>query len=483
MEKEENYKKKLENIAGEAYGNIDSAVSPENLSGMLAPLRKVESNIDRVSQNYRTRLKELRDISHGLLREQLKDTSMGPSRYNTESWDFESSLGKGANEVYVEMKYSGIRQRGNKFFNFIKGLFWTNEESGEVSLQASLRYGTREESIPPFVFDLGSLRKPPRYVSEGIANYLHQVVRHAVSISVSDKNKDLDSLNLYGWFEDNIVCKTARLLGSNELIPIYLECAVKYNIDDIISRAEKQFLSDAEKEKAIFGNVLESAKAEIRSTQNSLLERLANPDSEMVRCINHGKERIKEVINETLGEIERYEKQTYERLEKDIIGKINGRRSELERELSNLQKQRDELEKNLARKKWDIPKSRLYFINELAKIFPDYDTCGVDYDIEHEKRAEYGRALADQLVKNKCLLKDEDVMKIISAFSASIYKSGSGGKKFNAKDMQTIMNNAISIASRIGPGALDTVVSKIREIGAKRRVSPDKIMKVLDNLL
>lgn len=478
MEKEESYNRKLENIAGEACRDLDGIISTGDLGSMLEPLQRVESNDDKIYQNYKARLGELRDISHKLLREQLKDISIGFSRYNTEPWGFETSLGKGASEVHVEMKYSGIQRKGNKLINFMKQIFFNDEKSDEVSLQATLRYGSIEELIAPLVFDLASIRKSSRYVTEKIANYIHQVVRHATSASASNKNENLD---LYGWFEDNIVCKTARLLCSNDLIPIYLECATRYNIDELVSKAEKQFLLDAEKEKARYGEALDNTKGDILSMQKSLLEKLANPDGELVRCMNQGKERIREVADKSIEEIEKYKTQTYKRLEKDLLGEMKERRSQLERELSNLQKQNDELEKNLARRKGDIPKSRLYFTNELTRAFPDYDTYGNNLDIGPEKRAEYGRILADQLVWNKSLLKDEDVIKIIYAFSDSVKKSS--GRKFNAKDMDMIINQTIFIASRIGPNALDTVVNEIKELGAKRKINLDKIIKVLDSLV
>ena len=475
----EEEKKRLSDLEVKAKEDLDnSRKSCYSLPQERSTLAKSTLDSEKLSFRYKEKIRELRKKHHDILRKSIA----GGINYSFEEevtvkgWTFQTSLGQGSNETEVEVRYSGLPKRS--LFRKFLDLFFNPYL--EVSIQATLRSKTGEEHIAPLKIKLRDyLPFTPDHTSQ-IARYLHQVNRHTTTKLASAKDFKAEDLDLYGWFEDNLVCKTARLLGNYNLVYQYLEYSRQIDLEEVVKNEADKFIKELDEEKSAFIRDLKKVREDVEKLEESVNGRISNPDSEVLKYIEEKKEEINRIFERALSRLENYEVQSQKILEKEVLKEVKERKSSLEKEVEGLRKEHKELKDILAKNYERVDESVSYFSREFKSVFPNYDPYGETHDINEIVRSAYARQLVDGLLKITTTLKKEDVIKIVTVISSNV-KRNYGRKKFTAPEMKSILDETLWIASKIGHDEVNSIVRKIEELGSER-IKPD-IKKIHEYLL
>ncbi len=452
----------------------------------------LENNVHSTVNEYTRHLEELKSATHQRFDQYLSQgRKFDVKNFPTERDSRKINVGEGDSKIGIEIIYEGVQSVSSGFTKLFRG---GKPKSSSATMYAVIHNGTNTRLVEACEFSVyeDGTRLQHGDPEAQIADYLRGVVKQAISKVIVEQAETSNHTILNLAFESNLVCEVANMLTNPFVIKKYREIAEAQSIEDYVSISRSSSTDNIDE---LSENTLKELKG-IRAKVVQFAEGLKTRYDELKKELDGNKSqatgRINDAVTKAEKDIADYRDKQIERIDQNLGLETAARKEALEQELKSLEEQVEDRRIELLENKGAV-KERVYFLNRLNAIFPDYNPCGgywsssssrhKNQSVGVDYKSELANALHETTAGNNVFINSDQVLNLVELYATHVRKP-SESPKHNRESVQKIVDDVAWVITNLEPESYDMIYETIKGMKKGRRLLElSEIHGALEHLL
>ncbi len=398
---------------------------------------------------------------------------------------FKVSAGVGEGLGYVELviQYSGIPSEG-LFRNIVQKLR-RKRKPRTVSFTASLQMQGPDKDLPTLKLKLPNHWGADAHntFEKAVATYVHDAVEHAraAHLKAHEESKKIGlpgstiSLSYIRLFESQLIADLSRAMKNPSFLGAYRREVIQTDLKNL---RQKYDAGLAEVYKGLVQD-LEELRSGCSHLKKRLSERLANVDSDALTHLEQRNAEINASAEKTLERLSAYEESKRTELEERLLKEVRAAEQASRNRLSTIEAEIRVYEEAFKKKRGRIEDSRIYMLEQLRDLFPDFYENNSRTQINEAYRAKAAQATVDFIYGRGITVSPEQFVNLIRTIKLHSYEGTLNGRRY----ADTILACGRTITSKANPEKIEQIRKAIRDSCAKGKLEIPVIEEMTSTLL